>query len=98
MSDKVCGVHATDGVRHHDCPYCHQIEIAEKDAEIERLRAANEVFSVTLDGLYEQLAECRRLLREACELYRDKNYFGDDLVWSEIWYRAARKAAGGDDE
>ena len=73
-------------------------EAEEQQAEIERL--ANDLAKEAgrLETVAQERDICRRLLREACAMYRDPNYWGDHLASSTEWYEAARDAAGGGDE
>jgi hypothetical protein len=69
--------------------------LADALAEIERLRIANEVLSVTLDGLYEQRGEYRRLLRELIT-HQQTNHTWLGTVAGQEWLANAAHAAIGE--
>lgn len=51
MIERVCGIHALDAEVHDSCPYCTQIRLAARDAEIDRLRAIVDRLPTTADGV-----------------------------------------------
>lgn len=71
--------------------------------EIERLRAVVVVYkeeSAACGPAMDQLAECRRLLREACIAWKNAHdYSGDGrlrlIPVFQVWYEAAAAAGGG---
>ena len=100
MYDELQKLAQTEGNEPIRCSRMHFSEWADDvdklEAEIERLRA--DVATLIACRRGEQLAECRRLLRERLAigcLAEDSEEYRTRLA---VWYTAAKQAAGGGDE
>ena len=79
----------------------HAAEMADAEATIERLQRQCDQLSELVDveraetqRLTRERDECRKLLREACELHRDFGANGQAYFLGDDWLKAARAAGG----
>ena len=92
--------HALDERHDDNTRHCTCVPVLRE--EVKRLRqqlaAADESARLQASTSDERLADCRRLLREACDCMEDPTYNVGISVWWRTWQAAARKAAGDGDE